>query len=138
MNKEILVWINQREDFIKDYYKYPKCSSELTMLKQIRKELKEKDKLEEILNSKKVEPMKEPILDDVEKRYLKNVLRPFKDRIIYVKKLQSTACRKIAYLYVAVKDDSYMMFPRFNKNTMYKNMKINKEYTLEELGITYE
>ena len=146
MNKEILVWINNqiksRTSLLSRINK-PRgliginpesIKADLKILNQIKKELEEND----IKNYAKLKCEPAPVLDVVEKRYLKNVIRPFKDRIIYVKKLQSTAYRKIAYLYVAVKDDSYMMFPRFNKNTMYKNMKINKEYTLEELGIEYE
>ena len=31
--------------------------------------------------------IEQPILDDVEKRYLENVLKPFKDRILFAKKL---------------------------------------------------
>nr|DAY26578.1 MAG TPA: hypothetical protein [Caudoviricetes sp.] len=75
----------------------------------------------------------EPILDDKEKEYLSNVIRPFKDEVIYiVKKIYNH--REKEYIAINLKNDTIFL-PNFKENTMYKNMKINKEYTLEELGL---
>lgn len=73
-----------------------------------------------------------PILDDVEKRYLEGVLRPFKNRVNCVVK---TVWHKQEYILISYKNDSDTPFPNFDKNTMYKGMELNKEYTLEELGL---
>lgn len=82
------------------------------------------------------EPKQEPILDKVERRYLKNIIRPFKDKCEYVEKFQS--CKEGWACILIVLNDTYFELPRFKVNTMYKNMELSKKYTLEELGITYE
>lgn len=74
-----------------------------------------------------------PILDDVEKRYLEGVLRPFKDRVAFIEK--QPYGKEKEYILIAFKNDIGMPFPRFKKGTMYKGMKLNKKYTLEELGL---
>ena len=73
----------------------------------------------------------EPILDDKEKEYLSNVIRPFKDKVRCIVK-RSVSSEE--YITIALKDD-YIYLPDFKKNTMYKNMKLAKKYTLEELGL---
>ena len=76
---------------------------------------------------------KEPILDDKEKEYLSSVIRPFRNEVIYiVKKIYNH--REKEYIAINLKNDTIFL-PNFKENTMYKNMKINKEYTLEELGL---
>lgn len=144
MNKELEKWINLRVESCKDITKMEclrsaiidRSHKELKMLDLLKEELKEKDKLEQILNSHKVEPMKVPVLDVVEKRYLKNVLRPFKDDVEFICKWSSGFNGK-EYIYIKFKYDQFML-PYFDKDTMYKNMELEKKYTLEELGITYE
>ena len=71
------------------------------------------------------------ILDDAEKRYLSAVIRPFRDRVKYIEKIDC-ACEE--YIYIQVNRD-WTILPRFKKSTMYKDMKIGKAYTLEELGL---
>jgi|GEM_PF-4268696 len=65
---------------------------------------------------------KEPILDNKEKEYLGNLIRPFRDRIEYIVKLP--ICEEKEFISI-----------NFKKDTMYKNMKLEKYYTLEELGL---
>ena len=72
------------------------------------------------------------ILDDIEKRYLDGVLRPFKDRVMWVKKVDAD---EEQFISICIKDGQRIYFPYFNKGTMYKGMKLNKKYTLEELGL---
>ena len=75
----------------------------------------------------------EPILDDKEKEYLSGDIRPFRYEVIYiVKKIYNH--REKEYIAINLKNDTIFL-PNFKENTMYKNMKINKEYTLEELGL---
>lgn len=78
----------------------------------------------------------EPILDDKEKEYLANVIRPFRNRIKYIVKSNCFIKDFISiFLYNDFKDIESVDFPYFKKDTMYKNMEEDKEYTLEELGL---
>ena len=141
MNKEILKWINKNIKYKVDELKSikrckgPICQNpdplkeDVIILGQIKKELEEKDKMEKL--------MPKPILDDVELRYLKNVIRPFKDKVEYVRKIQSATDWKMSYIYIDLKEDGYIMLPKFVKKTMYKKMILEKKYTLDELGIKY-
>lgn len=78
------------------------------------------------------------ILDEAEKRYLKQVIRPYKivnsiQKYIFLDK-------KLAKIQIFVPDIRgtgcwSIDLPPFKKDTMYKNMEDNKSYTLEELGL---
>lgn len=75
---------------------------------------------------------KPEILDETEKRYLRRVIRPFRDKVTYIRKfVYSTGDAKIDI----VVENWYICLPTFPKNQMYKNMEDDKEYTLEELGL---
>ena len=77
--------------------------------------------------------IKKEILDDTEKEYLSAVINPFKEKItgIVVKEVSNGQC----YLSLHVRCDDRIVFPNFKKGTMYKNMEIDREYTLQELGL---
>lgn len=75
---------------------------------------------------------KEEILDDTEKEYLSAVIKPFRDRVRFIKKIGGYTTRQ--YITIVLKDESIEM-PYFKTNSMYKGMEQNKEYTLEELGL---
>ncbi len=77
----------------------------------------------------------ESILDDKEKEYLGNLIRPFRDKVKYIVKIRYSRINNTAYIFIKINNDDYINLPYFKENTMYKNMKINKEYTLEELGL---
>lgn len=72
------------------------------------------------------------ILDDEEKRYLKAVIRPFKDKIIYISK--EIDFGREYYIYIGLDDDSIYL-PNFKKGTMYNGMEEDEKYTLKELGL---
>lgn len=74
----------------------------------------------------------EEILDEAEKKYLANVIRPFKDKIKGIVKISNFDNE---YILIEVKDDGNIVFPYFKKGTMYKRMRPKKEYTLEELKL---
>ena len=76
---------------------------------------------------------KEEILDEAEKRYLRAVIRPFRDKIKYICKSVSDF-GKYEYIKVNLGNDT-LVLPDFKPNTMYKGMKTDKQYTLEELGL---
>ena len=81
--------------------------------------------------------VKEPILDDVERKYLSGVIRPFRNIVKGISKMKSVSKENMEYILITLADTecSYMAFPYFKKEKMYKNMELNKEYTLEELGL---
>ena len=81
-----------------------------------------------------LEEVKE-ILDAEEKEYLGNVIKPFRDRVTKIKKFENSRDRQKEYITIYIKNDYAITLPNFKKNTMYKNMEINKAYTLEELGL---
>ena len=78
------------------------------------------------------------ILDDIEREYLSNIIKPFRKNIITIRKIdyyeheyieifiyhpgEIVSCEAIAFQY-------------FNKGKMYKGMEIDKEYTLKELEL---
>lgn len=72
------------------------------------------------------------ILDEKEKEYLSAVIRPFKGRVDYIKKLDITG---IEFICIYLKNDEDIDFPYFKKGTMYKGMKLDRRYTLKELGL---
>ena len=71
------------------------------------------------------------ILDDAEKRYLKGVIRPFRDKVKYIKKIDC-ACEE--YIHIQLSRD-WTILPHFRTGAMYKGMKPDHAYTLEELGL---
>lgn len=78
---------------------------------------------------------KREILDEVEKEYLRAVIKPFRKKIDYISKnINILDHNKSEFIYIGLIGDS-MTFPNFKKNTMYKGMMSGKEYTLEELGL---
>lgn len=74
------------------------------------------------------------ILDEVEKKYLSTVIRPFKRRIKTITKSNKLISDK-AYIKIYLKNNDMSCLPDFDTNTMYKGMKADKEYTLKELGL---
>ena len=79
------------------------------------------------------EEYKEPILDDAEKAYLSAVIKPFRNRTISIKKVSNSSILK-EHIRIRLKYD-YISLPYFREGKMYKNMVVNREYTLEELGL---
>ena len=78
---------------------------------------------------KTVYESKVEILDEVEKRYLRGVIRPFE-----VKYIEKGTTRYAEFIYIKLKKE-HISLSDFEPNTMYKGMEINKKYTLEELGL---
>jgi hypothetical protein len=81
----------------------------------------------------------EQILDATEKKYLSNVIRPFKSNVQSIeKKLYGTEAE---YLHIVTKDKISAPFkvgsslPPFKVGSMYTGMEVNSRYSLEELGI---
>ena len=76
---------------------------------------------------------KEEILDEVEKKYLADVVRPFRSKVRSVYKMASI-CSNKEFINIQLRDENFTL-PYFKKGTMYKEMQTGKRYTLEKLGI---
>lgn len=76
------------------------------------------------------------ILDEVEKRYLRGVIRPFRNRVKIIRKFIYSGGN--ASIDISIDDSNtgwlIELLP-FPKNEMYKGMEDDKEYTIEELGL---
>lgn len=87
------------------------------------------------------EEVKEDILDEKEKEYISAVIKPFRDRVVYIRKvgdvgpIQFISIRLKRYDYAEEAAYEYFDLPYFKKDTMYINMEVKKEYTLKELGL---
>lgn len=92
-------------------------------------------KIERPLKYKTVFEKKEEILDETEKKYLANVIRPFKNKVQYIVKYDNPLRTKKEYLKIKLINDEEMNFPDFKKDSMYKGMKEGKKYTLKKLGL---
>ena len=66
-----------------------------------------------------------------EKDYLLEVVKPFRDKIEYIKRLTSDSWDSIQM--ITDKGVTAVLF--FETNTRYKNMEPDREYTLQELGL---
>ena len=124
-NGEVLV--KDEENYFENVHKCREIAN-LYNLKDNYSDLCKIIKIEEP-EYKTVYEAKLEILDEVEKRYLRGVIRPFEVR--FIKKVGLTNAE---YIYIELKSD-HISLPNFSSNTMYKGMEIDKKYTLEELGL---
>lgn len=81
-----------------------------------------------------------PLLDNVEKEYLKTYIKPFKQGVkhIQLRKWSSSSPKcNIEILVTGAKGTSYqtIKLPYFKEGKMYAGLKPNKEYSLKELNL---
>ena len=91
-----------------------------------------------LTGEKQIIKLPKPILDEKEKEYLSSIIKPFRDRIISIRKYRFNQDEYLGmYIkYYAEPDDCEMItLPVFKEGTMYKCMELKKDYTLEELGL---
>ena len=77
----------------------------------------------------------EPILDDIEKEYISNIIKPFKNKVLYILKNEG---RDSYFIEISLDNNGidYVVLPNFSCSAkMYVNMKPKKRYTLKELGL---
>lgn len=81
--------------------------------------------------------IEEDILDEKEKEYLSNVIKPFRKRIkyIFIDKYGNDCMIKITLNHYTKEYDDNIFLPDFENGSMYKRMKMGKQYTLKELGL---
>jgi hypothetical protein len=85
-----------------------------------------------------------PVLNEEEKEYLSNIIKPFRSRVISIRKRMIKFGNKedetFYYIHIKTRSKTGILLeedvnlPCFN-NKMYKGMEITKDYTLEELGL---
>ena len=81
-----------------------------------------------------VDSCNDEILDNEEKEYLGNIIKPFKNDINYIAKVSSGD--NLDTIAIDINDCPIIYLPPFEKTSlMYKNMKINTGYTLQELNL---
>ena len=79
-----------------------------------------------------LEETKEPVLDEVERKYLSDVIKPFEHRVSYIVKRMNGSGYHIA---IIVNNIDVINLPYFTHNTMYKGMTVGRKYKLKELGL---
>ena len=79
---------------------------------------------------------KPQILDEEEKKYLEGVIRPFRDKVTYIKKIRNIL-ESEEFITIQLKNE-VIDLPYFEENTMYKGMEIDKRYSLKELELFEE
>ena len=79
-----------------------------------------------------LEEEKEPVLDEVERKYLSDVIKPFGHRVSYIVKRKNGSGYYIA---IILNNFDVMNLPYFTRNTMYKGMTVDRQYKLKELGL---
>ena len=97
------------------------------------------DLIGDLLTGKeKIVKLPKQTLTDAEKRYLSNVIEPFRDRVIVIVKGTIPGYNGKEFISFLVQSPElckeYFSLPMFDMGTMYKGMKPDKKYTLEELG----
>lgn len=78
------------------------------------------------------EEYKEPVLDEVERKYLSDVIKPFVHRVSHIVKRMNGSGYYIA---IILNNFDVMNLPYFPRNTMYKGMTVGREYKLKELDL---
>lgn len=76
---------------------------------------------------------REEILDEIEKRYLTRVIKPFRHKIKGIMKRSEYG--SLYYIKICLKNGDAAYLPCFKENSMYKGMELNREYSLKELGL---
>ena len=80
-----------------------------------------------------VDSCNDKILDNEEREYLGNIIKPFKNNKIIILK-QRFSADKVQI--VIIVDNDFIKLPLFDINSpMYKRMEIGKYYTLQELNL---
>lgn len=79
-----------------------------------------------------------PILTEKEKEYLSSVIKPFRDNVAAIVKRGDYGYDNYSCIRIIVEQNGnleWISLPIFKTETMYNGMEIDKDYTLEELGL---
>ena len=116
-------------DFVKDC----KCSKEdwEKYKKEQFEEIEEVDKYFEELEKKEQKPK----LTDKEREYLSAVIKPFRDKINFIKKRKLRLSPGFKEHIVINLKTEIVFLPFFEKGKYYQGLEEERKYTLEELGL---
>lgn len=80
--------------------------------------------------------IKKPILTDKEREYLASVIAPKQiyENVDYIVKRKNN--NHNFYIVIKLKNWEFIKLPEFNDKDMYKCMKVDKRYSLQELGLS--
>lgn len=76
-----------------------------------------------------------PILNINERRYLSEVIGPFRDKVKYIMRVKDINLEENYILISFNRASDCITLPNFKRDTKYKGMEEGKKYTLEELGL---
>lgn len=99
------------------------------------------DFLKRWLDKDHKEHEEEPILNNAEKKYLGAVIKPFRDKVNFICKVNyynnpEVEVYKAQHIVIGLNDNSpEVVLPLFKAGTMYKGMEAGHVYILEELRI---
>lgn len=75
------------------------------------------------------------VLDDAERKYLKAVIRPFRDKVNYISRVKDASLEENYILISCNRAYDCITLPNFKRDTMYKGMKEGIKYSIEALGL---
>ena len=77
------------------------------------------------------------VLDAAEKKYISRVIKPFRDYVIAIAKRSANYGEFIDIMIDEgdIGDCGNIYLPYFKPDSMYKGMKVGREYTLDQLGL---
>lgn len=75
------------------------------------------------------------ILDKVERRYIRNIIKPFRDRVKVLVKTKTYMNNEMECINIIYDNNSVMTLPSFKSSTMYSNMELNTLYTPKTLKL---
>ena len=89
-----------------------------------------------LLNGKyEVIKLPKNILAEEERKYLSRVIKPFREKILHISKLNGKngeyICIDIRYDW----EEDSILLPKFATGTLYKGMELGKEYSVKDLGL---
>lgn len=78
------------------------------------------------------------LLTDEERKYLGNVIKPFRDNVLCIQKSRYNGNEYIAIYYTEIENDeciNCVNLPAFRPGKHFSVLEIEKNYTVEELGL---
>ena len=93
------------------------------------------NKIERPVKYETIYEVPKEILDKEEKEYLEHYLRPFKYK---VKVISKTCGGNKEFININLINEPVITLPFFKRGKYYKRMRLDKEYTLDELGLFKE
>lgn len=74
----------------------------------------------------------EYILDNEERRYLRNIIRPFREKVLYIRKENRL---DLSFIRIECTGNEHIDLPFFREGDYYKNMVNQKNYTIQDLKL---